>query len=160
MIMVIRPGFTTHAMNMGQRSLQLNNTYTVNNDGSIVYHVAQMPPNANIFQPGPALLFVTINGVPSNATYVIVGTGNIEKQPLNAASVLPPSVTSNSATGNGTGTTNHSGATSLSAGAIGGIVAGAIALLAILGAIISILSFGGLVLHHNDKLLANTRRCV
>lgn len=146
-IMVIRPGFTTHAMNMGQRSLQLNNTYTVNDDGSIVYHVSQMPPNANIFQPGPAFLFVTINGIPSNGTYVIVGSGNIEKQTLNPVGSLPASVRSNNAQGSGSSGTNSSGsgsgsdhgsASSLSGGAIGGIIGGAVALLALIGALSAI----------------------
>lgn len=98
---VIRPGWTTHAMNMGQRFLQLNNTYTVNDDGSIVLHCSQMPPNANLFQPGPALLFVTVNGIPSNGTHLIVGSGNIETQPTSEAVVLPDSVKSSSATGSG-----------------------------------------------------------
>jgi hypothetical protein len=89
---VVRGGFTTHAMNMGQRFLQLNNTYTVQGDGSIVLHVAQMPPNPNIFQPGPALLFVVIKGVPSKGTFVIVGNGAIGPQPVSDASVLPSSV--------------------------------------------------------------------
>jgi len=126
-------------MNMGQRSLQLNNTYTVNNDGSIVYHVSQMPPNSNIFQPGPALLFVTINGIPSNGTHVIVGSGQIETQTLNPVGALPANVLSSSATGTGSGANssstsssgNNGGASSLSGGALGGII-GAIALLAIL----------------------------
>lgn len=143
-IMVIRPGFTTHGMNMGQRSLQLNNTFTVNNDGSIIFHVSQMPPNSNIFQPGPALLFVTINGIPSNGTYVIVGSGKIETQPINPIGALPASVRSDSATGSGSGGNNtgssggdNGSASSLSVGAIGGII-GAIALLAILGAVFAI----------------------
>jgi len=136
-IMVIRPGWTTHAMNMGQRTLQLNSTYTVNKDGSIVYHVSQMPPNANIFQPGPAFVFVTINGVPSKGSYVIVGSGNIETQTLNPAAALPASVRVDSASGNGSSNntnSNHTGnnsASSLSSGAIGGIVAAAVAVLAI-----------------------------
>ena len=33
-IWLIRPGFTTHAMNMGQRILQLNHTYTVESNGT------------------------------------------------------------------------------------------------------------------------------
>lgn len=140
-IMVIRPGWTTHAMNMGQRSLQLNNTYTVNKDGSIVYHVSQMPPNANIFQPGPAFVFVTVNGVPSNGSYVIVGSGNIETQTMNPVDTLPASVLDSSANGNGSSNnsnSNHTGsnsAASLPHGAIGGIVAAAIAVLAIFGTI-------------------------
>lgn len=140
-IMVIRPGWTTHAMSMGQRSLQLNNTYTVNKDGSIVYHVSQMPPNANIFQPGPAFVFVTINGVPSNGSYVIVGSGKIETQTMNPVDNLPANVLDDSASGSGSSNnnnnTNNTGSngasSSLSGGAVGGIVAAAIAVLAIFG---------------------------
>lgn len=73
-IMVIRPGFSTHAMNMGQRSLQLAHTYTVNDDGSVEYMVNPMPLNQNIFVPGPALLFVTIDGVPSKGIQVMIGS--------------------------------------------------------------------------------------
>jgi len=50
-------------MNMGQRFLQLNNTYTVDNDGSITLRAAQVPPNPNLFQPGPAFLYANINGI-------------------------------------------------------------------------------------------------
>ncbi|KAF8967015.1 hypothetical protein BDZ97DRAFT_1636315, partial [Flammula alnicola] len=42
-VVLMRGGFTTHAMNMGQRHLQLNSTYTVNSNGSITLHVAQPP---------------------------------------------------------------------------------------------------------------------
>lgn len=73
-VMVIRPGFSTHAMNMGQRSLQLASTYTVNSDGSVEYMVNPMPTNQNIFVGGPALLFVTINGVPSQGVMVQIGS--------------------------------------------------------------------------------------
>ncbi|KAK7061619.1 putative copper radical oxidase variant A [Favolaschia claudopus] len=98
-VSVIRGGFTTHAMNMGQRFMQLRNSYTVNKDGSIVLHVAQMNPNPNLFQPGPALLFVVVNGVPSNGTYVIIGSGAIEKQPTAADSKLPDNVLESDASG-------------------------------------------------------------
>jgi len=98
-VALLRGGFTTHAMNMGQRYLQLNNTYTVNSDSSITLHVAQAPPNPNLLQPGPALLFVVVNGVPSNGTMVIVGNGVFGTQPTAPASVLPASVTLNSASG-------------------------------------------------------------
>ncbi|KAF8436205.1 hypothetical protein L210DRAFT_831563, partial [Boletus edulis BED1] len=87
-IVLVRGGFTTHAMNMSQRYLQLNNTYTVNNDGSYVLHVSQVPPNPNLLTPAPALLFVVVNGIPSNGTMVIVGTGNVETQPTATAAVL------------------------------------------------------------------------
>ncbi|KAJ7507666.1 glyoxal oxidase [Mycena galericulata] len=139
-VSVVRGGWTTHAMNMGQRFLQLNNTYTVNSDSSITLHVAQMPPNPNIFQPGPALLFVTVNGVPSNGTYVLIGSGNIELQPTADPSVLPPSIlqadasgsasgASTSAGGGGGGTTSTTSHVALIAGIAGGI--GALALLAL-----------------------------
>ncbi|TFK65940.1 glyoxal oxidase [Pluteus cervinus] len=100
-VVLHRGGFTTHAMNMGQRHLQLNNTYTVNDDGSIVLHVSQAPPNSNIFQPGPAFLFVVIHGIPSNGTHLIVGSGQVGPQPINAVADLPSSVKSASATGSG-----------------------------------------------------------
>ncbi|KAG8921616.1 hypothetical protein FRC00_008432, partial [Tulasnella sp. 408] len=44
-VVVIRTGFATHAINFGQRMLQLDNTYTLNKDGSATLHVSQMPPN-------------------------------------------------------------------------------------------------------------------
>ena len=104
-VWLIRQGFTTHAMNMGQRIMQLNNTFTVQNNGTIVLHTAQLPPVPSIFQPGPAFLFVTINGIPSNGTYVIIGNGQIGPQPTAQASVLPPSVLSaSSKSANGSST--------------------------------------------------------
>ncbi|KAG6915316.1 hypothetical protein DXG01_012177, partial [Tephrocybe rancida] len=101
-VVLVRGGFTTHAMNMGQRYVQLNNTFTVKDDGSIVLHVAQAP-NPNILQPGPALLFVTINGIPSNGTMVIVGSGSMGQQPITAASSLPASVLLDTVKGTGDG---------------------------------------------------------
>ncbi|KAF4585155.1 hypothetical protein EYR40_001992 [Pleurotus pulmonarius] len=146
-VVIIRGGFTTHAMNMGQRYLQLNNTYTVKSDGSITLHVAQAPPNPNIFQPGPAFLFVTINGIPSNGTLLILGNGQMGKQPTSDASALPPSIRLDSAAGSGDGSstssgTDHgsenSGGTGVSTGVIVGGIVGAIAVVGIIGALIGI----------------------
>lgn len=65
-VVVIRTGFSTHAMNMGQRYLELNSTYTKDDtSGEVILHVSQMPPNANIFQPGPAMIFLVVDGIPS-----------------------------------------------------------------------------------------------
>jgi hypothetical protein len=100
-VAITRGGFTTHAMNMGQRYMQLKNTYTVNRDGSITLHVAQPPPNANLFQPGPALFWVVINGIPSNGTMLIVGNGQISNQPLLPESVLPANVRLDTVSGTG-----------------------------------------------------------
>jgi len=88
-VVVIRPGYATHAINFGQRHLQLNNTYTLNSDGSATLHVSQMPPNANIFVPGYAYIYVVVNGVPSMGKQLMVGSGQIETQPVLAAAALP-----------------------------------------------------------------------
>ncbi|KAJ7172328.1 DUF1929-domain-containing protein [Mycena filopes] len=114
-VALLRPGWTTHGMNMGQRYMQLKNTYTVGSDGTLTLHVNQPPPNANLFQPGPAFLFVVVNGIPSNGTYVIVGSGNIGTQPTAAQAALPESVKLASASGSADSATtnnNSSGKTS------------------------------------------------
>ncbi|TFY60839.1 hypothetical protein EVJ58_g4891 [Rhodofomes roseus] len=145
-VWIIRTGWTTHAMNMGQRSMQLNNTYTVNSNGSITLHVSQLPPNPNLFQPGPAMLFVTMSGVPSNATFVLIGSGDFGDQPTSAASALPAKVQLDNVSGSApsgsggsssstssSGDSSSSGSTSHTGAIIGGIV-GAVALVGILGA--------------------------
>ncbi|GAA5992270.1 hypothetical protein JCM11641_002728 [Rhodosporidiobolus odoratus] len=88
-VVVIRPGFSTHAMNMGQRYVQLNSTYDYSSsDSTATLHVSQVPPNAAILPPGPALLFVVVDGVPSNGTWIMVGTGELGTQPINEPAVL------------------------------------------------------------------------
>ncbi|KAF9451542.1 copper radical oxidase [Macrolepiota fuliginosa MF-IS2] len=144
MVTLIRGGFTTHAMNMGQRAMQLNNTFTVKSDGTIVLHVAQPPPNPFIFQPGPAYLYTVINGVPSNGSYVIVGNGQLGKQPTAADSTLPDSIRMDNAMGSaaggstdlsGGGSTN--GATSNTVTIIAGVV-GSIVVIGLIGALIGV----------------------
>jgi hypothetical protein len=90
-VALIRTGFSTHAMNMGQRYVQLVNTFTGNSDGSATFHVSQLPPNPSLLVPGPALLFVIVNGVPSIGQFVMVGNGALGFQPVSAATVLPSS---------------------------------------------------------------------
>ena len=90
-VMLIRTGYATHAINFGQRALQLDNTYTLNDDGSAVLHVSQIPPNPSMFAPGPAWLFCVVNGVPSIGVEVVVGSGKIEVQSTLAVSPLPAS---------------------------------------------------------------------
>ncbi|KAI5886579.1 uncharacterized protein SCHCODRAFT_01110525 [Schizophyllum commune H4-8] len=142
-VALVRPGWTTHAMNMGQRYLQLNNTYTVEDDGSITLHVSQLPPNPNLFQPGPTLFFVVVNGIPSNGTMVIVGSGKIEQQATADNAALPDKKRLDSASGTADGsTTGDSNSSSSSGGTstgaiVGGVIAG-IAVLGILGAVIGI----------------------
>ncbi|KAJ7784693.1 putative copper radical oxidase [Mycena metata] len=138
-VALLRPGWTTHAMNMGQRYMQLNNTYTVNKDASITLHVSQAHPNANLFQPGPAWVYVVVNGIPSNGTAVIVGSGSVGTQPSSPAALLPDSVTLASASGSGsdssTGSSSASSSTASSTSHTGAIVGGAIGGLVILGLI-------------------------
>ncbi|WRT63285.1 uncharacterized protein IL334_000189 [Kwoniella shivajii] len=93
-VVVIRTGFSTHAINFGQRYLELETSYTKNSDsGEITLHVSQMPPNSNIFQPGPAMIFLTVDGVASQGKMIMIGSGQIETQPISAATVLPASST-------------------------------------------------------------------
>lgn len=144
-VVVIRPGWTTHGMNMGQRYLQLNSTFTVNKDGSLTLHTAQMPPNANIFQPGPAWVYVVINGIPSKGQYVIVGSGKVETQTLKSASVLPDSTRLDSASGSADGSTTGNGGNSNSnnggtsnTGKLVAVIVGAVVALGLIGALIGI----------------------
>ena len=66
------------------------NTYTVNTDGSLTLHVSQMPPNPAVFAPGPAVLYVVVNGVPSIGEAIMVGGGFIGQQNVQEAAALPP----------------------------------------------------------------------
>jgi hypothetical protein len=76
---------------MGQRMVELDSSYSAAKDGSVTMHVSQMPPNANIMTPGPALVYVVVNGVPSMGRSIMVGSGKIEKQTILPAQELPPS---------------------------------------------------------------------
>ncbi|KAF8066985.1 DUF1929-domain-containing protein [Lyophyllum atratum] len=144
-VVLLRGGFTTHAMNMGQRYVQLNNTFTVTDDGTITLHVAQAP-NPNILQPGPALLFVTTHGIPSVGSMVIVGNGVMGTQPTAPPSQLPPSVLLDTAKGSAAGNSTtpggaqgdqNNGATGHTGAIVGGVI-GAIAVIGLLGALLGI----------------------
>ncbi|ORY24774.1 glyoxal oxidase precursor [Naematelia encephala] len=91
---IMRTGFSTHTMNMGMRHVELESSFTSNSDGSAVLHVNQLPPNPAILAPGPALFFVVVNGVPSNASWITVGDGTIGDQTRYAVSTLPESTIS------------------------------------------------------------------
>jgi hypothetical protein len=64
-----------------QRVLKLRTSYTVANNGSATLHVSHMPSNPAVFSPSPAMLFITVNGVPSVGQWVMVGSGSIGIQP-------------------------------------------------------------------------------
>ncbi|KIK69166.1 hypothetical protein GYMLUDRAFT_153319 [Collybiopsis luxurians FD-317 M1] len=91
-VIIIRPGFSTHALNMGQRFVQLESTYTAYaTNNTAVLHVNQVPPNPAILAPGPALLFVVVNGVPSVGVQVMIGSGQLGQQSVQAPDTLPTS---------------------------------------------------------------------
>lgn len=117
---VIRTGYSTHAFNMGQRVLKLRTSYTVADDGSATLHVSQMPNSPNIFAPGPAQLFITVNGVPSISQWVMVGSGSVGTQPTQNDAVLPDSYIPQ-AMDNSTTSSNHNGAMQ-AIGVSGGLV--------------------------------------
>lgn len=87
---LIRTGFSTHAMNMGQRFVELQTSFTgFHSNTSAILHVSQVPPNPALLAPGPALLFIVVNGVPSVGVQVMVGSGNIEPQQTLPVNNLP-----------------------------------------------------------------------
>lgn len=75
---------------MGQRYVQLNNTATLNSDGSGTLYVSPLP-SPFIMPPGPAYLFVVVNGVPSQGQQIMCGSGQIGAQTVSAVQVLPAS---------------------------------------------------------------------
>jgi hypothetical protein len=62
-------GYSTHAVHMGLRLVGLVNTL------SKTTLTVTGPPNAMIYPPGPAFLYVLADGVPSTGVQVMVGTG-------------------------------------------------------------------------------------
>jgi hypothetical protein len=53
-------------MNFGQRYLELATSYVQDSStGLVTLNVAQMPPNANLVVPGPAMIFLVVDGIPS-----------------------------------------------------------------------------------------------
>lgn len=77
---------------MGQRYVQLASTYTAyQSNNTAVLQVSQLPPNPAIIAPGPALIFVVVNGVPSIGMQVMLGSGQLGNQTILAASSLPTS---------------------------------------------------------------------
>jgi hypothetical protein len=96
---------------MGQRFVQLDSTYTAYADNNTaVLHVSQLPPNPNILAPGPALVFVTVKGVPSVGKLIMVGNGVIGEQPIAQVPTLVASqIVPKTGNGNG-GSGSHSAA--------------------------------------------------
>ena len=89
---------------MGQRLVELERSYTGFVNNTAVLHVNQLPPNAAILAPGPALLFVVVNGVPSVGVHVMVGNGKVGAQDMGSFDNLPASsILTSSTTTDGNG---------------------------------------------------------
>jgi hypothetical protein len=77
---------------MGQRYVELTTSFTgYQSNHTAILHVSQLPPNAAVLAPGPALLFIVVNGVPSVGVHVMVGSGQIGPQQIGQAANLPGS---------------------------------------------------------------------
>jgi len=100
-VVLVRTGFSTHALNFGMRNVELDYTYSIGTDGGATLHVAQAPPNAAVITPGPAWFFVVVDGVPSVGVQVMVGSGSLGAQTMSAATVLPASVDTPTGSGGG-----------------------------------------------------------
>jgi len=64
-------GFVTHSVHMGHRMLFLDNTGFVPNATAQTI-TATMPPNKNVAPPGPYVVYVVADGVPSVGQFVTV----------------------------------------------------------------------------------------
>jgi hypothetical protein len=62
-------GYITHAVHANSRLVYLKMTYK--NDLLTV----RGPPNGNIYPPGPGWLLLVVDGIPSEAIKVMVGSG-------------------------------------------------------------------------------------
>ncbi|KAF8595715.1 DUF1929-domain-containing protein [Ceratobasidium sp. AG-I] len=65
-------GFATHGVHMDMRMVKLKCTLSANKKTLVVTG----PPNAAVYPPGPAWVYVLFNGVPSVAQRVIIGSGD------------------------------------------------------------------------------------
>ena len=74
---------------MGQRYVQLASSYTgYQTNNTAILRVNQLPSPA-IIAPGPALIFVVVNGVPSIGLQVMLGSGQLGQQTILPSGDLP-----------------------------------------------------------------------
>jgi hypothetical protein len=147
-VVVIRGGFNTHAIGFGQRYLVLNSTYTIDmNTNESTLHVSQMPGDVGpfVFQPGPAMVFLVVNGVPSEGEFVMVGSGQLGEQPTSANSALPssqvvavtPTETASESNANASSESSSSSSSNTS-GAARGVVASSGAIVGVASVLIAV----------------------
>ncbi|GFZ49322.1 hypothetical protein JCM24511_07442 [Saitozyma sp. JCM 24511] len=91
-VVLIRGSFHTHVIGFGYRMIQLQSSYTIDmNTGNATLHVSQLPgnPGPTLFQPGPAMMFLVVEGVPSMGQWVMVGNGQLGTQTTQSNAALP-----------------------------------------------------------------------
>ncbi|KDN33568.1 hypothetical protein RSAG8_13341, partial [Rhizoctonia solani AG-8 WAC10335] len=74
-------GFSTHGVHMDMRMVKLKCTLSSNRKNLIITG----PPNAAVYPPGPAWVYVLHNGVPSKAQKVLIGNGS--SPPVNQGAI-------------------------------------------------------------------------
>ncbi|THH09352.1 hypothetical protein EW145_g2082 [Phellinidium pouzarii] len=65
-------GYVTHAVHANSRLVYLVNAPDASDAGTLS---VTGPPNANVYPPGPAWIFLVVDGVPSIGTRVMIGDG-------------------------------------------------------------------------------------
>ncbi|CAE6504543.1 unnamed protein product [Rhizoctonia solani] len=65
-------GFSTHGVHMDMRMVRLKCTLSSSRRTLTITG----PPNASVYPPGPAWVYILANGVPSQARMVLIGNGN------------------------------------------------------------------------------------
>ena len=65
-------GFSSHAFHSSARLVLMDGTISA--DGKTLTFVT--PPNGRVYPPGPATVFLTVDGVTSEGAWVIMGSGN------------------------------------------------------------------------------------
>lgn len=66
-------GYITHAVHANSRLVYLACSHETNPEGDLLKITG--PPNGKIYPPGPGFLYVIIDGVPSSAVKIMIGTG-------------------------------------------------------------------------------------
>ncbi|KAG6889062.1 hypothetical protein C0995_004106 [Termitomyces sp. Mi166 len=64
-------GFSTHAFHSSQRLVFMHAVLSPNHDSITII----TPPNNRVYPPGPAWIFVTVDGIISTGTHVLIGNG-------------------------------------------------------------------------------------
>ncbi|CAE6440782.1 unnamed protein product [Rhizoctonia solani] len=70
-VMLMDLGFITHSVHMDQKAVELVSTLSADRRTLTIVG----PPNAPVYSPGPGWIFVVVDGIPSVAQRLMIGTG-------------------------------------------------------------------------------------